>query len=87
MLGDKVSRRFGTKMMVGYVPDCFGHISQLPQILRGFGLDAAVLWRGVGEAPSEFIWAGPDGSEVRKLFTLSTDYDGRWERAQIAWGP
>ncbi len=29
----------------------------------------------------------PDGSEVRKLFTLSTDYDGRWEQAQIAWGP
>ena len=29
----------------------------------------------------------PDGSEVHKLFTLSTDYDGRWERAQIAWGP
>jgi len=29
----------------------------------------------------------PDGSDVRKLFTLSTDYDGRWEHAQIAWGP
>ena len=29
----------------------------------------------------------PDGSEVRKLFTLSTDYDSRWERDQIAWGP
>ena len=28
-----------------------------------------------------------DGSEVRKLFTLSTDYDGHWEQAQIAWGP
>jgi len=30
---------------------------------------------------------GPDGSQVRKLFTLSTDYDGRWSQAQIAWGP
>ena len=29
----------------------------------------------------------PDGREVRKFFTLSTDYDGRWEHAQIAWGP
>jgi alpha-mannosidase len=64
MLGDKASRRFGPKMTVGYVPDSFGHISQLPQILRGFGLDVAVIWRGVGEAPNEFTWAGPDGSEV-----------------------
>jgi alpha-mannosidase len=64
MLGDRVSRRFGPKMAVGYVPDSFGHISQLPQILRGFGLGAAVLWRGVGEAPNEFQWAAPDGSQV-----------------------
>jgi alpha-mannosidase len=67
MLGDRVSRRFGPKMAVGYVPDSFGHISQLPQILRGFGLDAAVLWRGVGDAPNEFQWAAPDGSQVLVL--------------------
>ena len=29
----------------------------------------------------------PDGSEVRKLFTLSTDYNSRWGQARIAWGP
>ncbi|MCX7855178.1 MAG: glycosyl hydrolase-related protein, partial [Anaerolineae bacterium] len=45
-------------------PDTFGHISQLPQLLRGFGMDTAVLWRGVGDAPTEFRWAAPDGSEV-----------------------
>jgi tetratricopeptide (TPR) repeat protein len=28
-----------------------------------------------------------DGTQVRQLFTLSTDYDGRWGQAQIAWGP
>jgi len=64
MLGDRISRRFGAKMDVGYIPDPFGHISQLPQILQGFGLSVAVFWRGVGEAPNEFIWAAPDGSEV-----------------------
>ena len=64
ILGERVTRAFGAKMPLGYVPDCFGHISQLPQILRGFGMDAAALWRGVGEAPNEFRWAGPDGSEV-----------------------
>ena len=35
-------------MPVGYVPDQFGHVGQLPQIFAGFGLSAAVLWRGVG---------------------------------------
>ena len=64
MLGDRISRRFGFKMDVGYIPDPFGHISQLPQIMRGFGLDAVVFWRGVGEAHNEFRWAAPDGSEV-----------------------
>jgi len=67
MLGDKVARRFGAKMPVGYIPDPFGHISQLPQILRGFDLDAAVFWRGAGQAPNEFHWAAPDGSEVLVL--------------------
>jgi len=64
MLGDKTIRRFGPKMQVGYSPDTFGHISQLPQILCGFDLDVAVLWRGAGEAPNEFRWAAPDGSQV-----------------------
>lgn len=64
MLGDKVALRFGPKMHVGYIPDSFGHISQLPQILRGFGLDVAVIWRGVGKAPNEFRWAAPDGTKV-----------------------
>ncbi|MFN2226092.1 MAG: alpha-mannosidase [Anaerolineae bacterium] len=64
MLGDRLARDFGARMDVGYVPDSFGHISQLPQILRGFGLDSAVIWRGVGERPNEFRWAAPDGSQV-----------------------
>ena len=64
ILGEEVARRFGPKMPVGYIPDPFGHISQLPQILRGFDLDVAVFWRGVGQAPNEFRWAAPDGTEV-----------------------
>ena len=59
----------------GYVPDIFGHNSQFPQILRGFGIDNAVFFRGFhGDAdpseirwdadPSEIRWEGADGSEV-----------------------
>jgi mannosylglycerate hydrolase len=66
MTGLRIAADYGGAMPVGYVPDTFGHIAQLPQILRGFGLDNAVFWRGVGDEArqSEFIWRAPDGSEV-----------------------
>lgn len=65
-LGMRLSESFGGPMMVGYVPDIFGHIGQLPQLLRGFGIDNAVFWRGVGPEVerSEFRWAAPDGTSV-----------------------
>ncbi len=64
--GLRQAGEFGEPMRVGYVPDCFGHIAQLPQILQGFGIDNAVFWRGVGaEAEkSEFYWTAPDGTRV-----------------------
>jgi mannosylglycerate hydrolase len=66
MTGIRSARQYGAVMNVGYSPDAFGHIAHLPAILRGFGLDAAVIWRGVGTNVdvSEFRWAAPDGSEV-----------------------
>lgn len=68
LVGRKVAGRFGPVMGVGYVPDPFGHISQLPQILRGFGITSAVFSRGMGDEGetlgAEFRWRSPDGSEV-----------------------
>jgi alpha-mannosidase len=65
-VGARLAAAFGGAMPVGYVPDLFGHIAQLPQIFRGFGLDNAVLWRGVGPEVerSEFRWSAPDGTSV-----------------------
>jgi len=65
-IGLRRAAEFGGGMRVGYVPDCFGHIAQLPQILQGVGIDNAVFWRGVGEEAhqSEFYWQAPDGSRV-----------------------
>jgi len=62
--GDRIARRFGPKMMIGYIPDPFGHIGQMPQILRGFGIGTASVWRGVDDQPNEFWWEAPDGSRV-----------------------
>jgi mannosylglycerate hydrolase len=57
----------GGAMRIGYLPDMFGHIAQMPQILRAFGLDTAVVWRGVPRAVEwhAFEWRGIDGSSVR----------------------
>jgi alpha-mannosidase len=58
---------FGGAMPVGYLPDMFGHIAQMPQILRLAGLDHTVVWRGVPSVidRSAFWWEAPDGSRVR----------------------
>jgi mannosylglycerate hydrolase len=51
-LGRRVAEWLGVPTMpVGYLPDQFGHAGQLPQMLRGFGIDAAVVWRGFGAPP------------------------------------
>ncbi len=70
--GRAVCGRFGAApSRVGYFPDSFGHPAQLPQILRGFGLDTFVFWRGLGDERerlgARFRWRAADGSEVLAL--------------------
>jgi len=64
LMGHQVGETFGGVMKVGYLPDPFGHVSQMPQILRGFGIDVACMMRGVDWPQSEFQWEAPDGSRV-----------------------
>ncbi len=66
---------FGGAMPVGYLPDMFGHIAQMPQILRLAGLTDAVVWRGVPSTITKtgFFWEAPDGSTVRAEY-LPTGY-------------
>jgi mannosylglycerate hydrolase len=58
---------FGGAMPVGYLPDMFGHVAQMPQLLRSAGLEHAVVWRGVPQevGGTAFWWEAPDGSRVR----------------------
>lgn len=74
-LGIATAERFGGAMDVGYLPDMFGHIASMPQLLGLFGLDHAVVWRGVPnavDAPA-FWWQSPDGTRVRAEY-LSAGY-------------
>lgn len=64
----------GAEPPPGYLPDTFGHISQMPQLLRGFGIETAIFARGAGDAPVEFRWAAPDRSEVLVCY-LRDHYD------------
>ena len=64
---------YGGGDCVGYVPDPFGHFAQMPQVLRGFGLDAFVFMRGLSaEAKAScggiFTWVAPDGSQVLAVY-------------------
>ncbi|MEW5946035.1 MAG: glycoside hydrolase family 38 C-terminal domain-containing protein [bacterium] len=76
--GIRAARRMGGAMMTGYVPDPFGHVSQLPQILRGFGMDAAVFTRGGGADPAHerlvFRWRAPSGHSVLAVHQLVHGY-------------
>ena len=62
--GHRISRQYGSPMPVGYLPDLFGHVGQMPQIWRQFGLDNTILWRGFGGRDAEYWWDAPDGSRV-----------------------
>lgn len=65
IIGHKLSLKFGGVMKAGYIPDPFGHIAQLPQILRGFEIPSVLFARGFGdefeenELNMEFKWNSP----------------------------
>lgn len=62
LTGHRIAKTFGRVMKVGYTPDAFGHISQLPQLLRGFKIKSAFFSRGIpdGMYNTEFLWQSPD---------------------------
>lgn len=80
ILGARVCTRFGPRMPVGYTPDPFGHISQLPQILAGVGLEAAALQRGLSDEPTALWWEAPDGTRMLTIF-FRTGY------GNLSWAP
>jgi hypothetical protein len=72
---DELAGRDGGAMAVGYLPDTFGHVAQMPQLLVRTGLLHAVVWRGVPAAVDRtgFWWDAPDGTTVRAEY-LPTGY-------------
>lgn len=80
--GIRLGAGYGPVSMIGYLPDAFGNVGQMPQLFCQAGLKAAVFGRGVtltepgeeadpaGHRPrgSEFLWESPDGSRIPAVF-------------------
>ncbi len=75
LVGLRETAKYGKPTLIGYFPDTFGNIGQMPQILQGCGIDNAVMGRGTvisdpskmgssSEYMSEFNWQAPDGTAV-----------------------
>lgn len=88
--GMRRATELGGSSRVGYMPDSFGHIAQMPQLLSRAGLDSFIYWRGHGseidQLGSEWWWQAPDGSRVLAVNlpcgycnASSLGYDEIWE--------
>lgn len=65
LIGHQYAKKFGRVMKTAYIPDPFGHIAQLPQIVSNFDLSSIIFERGFGnefeenELNMEFRWESP----------------------------
>ncbi|GIW13766.1 MAG: hypothetical protein KatS3mg062_1205 [Tepidiforma sp.] len=77
--GIRSAERMGGCLRVGHCADQFGHIAQMPQLMRQLGLTSACLWRGVPDAiPGwSFWWQAPDGTRIPVLY-LRNSYSSGW---------
>ena len=81
-LGLKTARAFGCEDFVGYFADTFGHSACTIPILKEFGIDKAIVWRGCGDIPAEFKWRY-ENTEIDTVYLIrgyfndifSTPYD------------
>jgi len=75
LTGTATGNKYGKVSDVGYIPDAFGHIAQMPQILLGFNIDNCIFTRGMGDEleklGTEFIWEAPDGSKILAVNQLN----------------
>lgn len=67
LYGIRDAKEFGKVMLVGYCPDQFGQIAQLPQIFQGFNINAAIVGRGIQDGISEHNWFGLNGDQITAI--------------------
>ena len=76
-------KKLGYQQKTLFLPDCFGFSGNIPQILRGFGVDSFITskisWSEYNTFPYHtFLWRGIDGSDIYAHF-ISTPSPWRKE--------
>lgn len=73
-------QEFGKKAVIGFNPDTFGHPGNLPQLLKGLGMNHYIFMRPMAvderdyPGGTTFWWEAPDGSRVLTS-NLGPDYN------------
>lgn len=79
LLGAADAAAWGGRLDVLYSPDAFGHPDCLPALARGAGMEAAVVWRGLGGGQGQqgdrYRWRSPGGAEVRLWHLPPSGYE------------
>ena len=84
-IGLKEAQNYGCKDFIAYLADTFGHSQNIPDILRDFGIDKCIVWRGCNkDFPSEFSWCGIDTVNLVRgyfndVFSLNTTIEKKAE--------
>ena len=83
-IGLKIAREYGCEDFIGYLPDTFGHSKNVPDILRDFGIDKCMVWRGCGDFPANFKWCGMDTVNLvrgyfQDVFSLNCEIEKKAE--------
>jgi alpha-mannosidase len=85
------ARELGRRHRVFWNPDVFGYNGQLPQIMRGAGIDRFLTqklsWNRFNRPPHQtFDWEGIDGSRVLAHFPPADTYNAEAEIGEIRSG-
>ena len=59
-IGMQTAINYGCTDFIAYLADTFGHSENIVDILREFGINKCMVWRGCGDFPTEFKWCGMD---------------------------
>ena len=71
--GIQTAKSYGYTTFTGYLPDTFGHSTDIPTLFRLFQIETAIVWRGVNPQNAEFLWQSRTGDTVLTLH-LSDGY-------------
>ena len=70
-IGLKISKKYGCTDFIAYLADTFGHSQNVIEILKEYGIERVIVWRGCPDCiPADFMWG--------------TDYESRPDKSDYA---